>query len=193
MSSLHLNILSTLSPTRSSFGGSKPPTPVGGEEEIDTLARESDVIVSSTNITSNPEYKGFFVYVLTAIGLGCYIAWTILPESVLQNQLSIYYYPDKYWSLAIPAYSLMSMLFMYIFLALYITEVKTLPLDDIRNFVDDYSTTPGLSKGLDPSASIDASIDYIHKAPSGVWDLPITLVNEVLYTNDEDNDDDNKN
>ncbi|KAK6204367.1 PIG-P-domain-containing protein [Scheffersomyces amazonensis] len=178
MSHLHLNILASLTPSRTNL--SKESSPIA--PETDTLARESDVIVS-TNVTSNAEYKGFFVYVISSIALAIWIAWTILPERILENYLSIYYYPDKYWSLALPSYSLMLMVFIYVGLALYNTEVKTLPLDDIRNFVDEYSSNPG--SNLDNSeAMIQASIDYIHKAPSGVWDLPITLVNEVLYTDD---------
>ncbi|KAK6458049.1 PIG-P-domain-containing protein [Scheffersomyces xylosifermentans] len=178
MSSLHLNIFPSFSPSKSA----SPTRGSGAQQasEEDTLARESDVTVS-TNVTSYAEYKGFFVYVLSAITLGCYIAWAVLPESFLNDYLSIYYYPDKYWSLAIPSYFLMLMLFTYLGIALYNTEVLTLPLDDIRNFVDDYSTSPG-SDSQTEEERIASSMEYIHKAPSGVWDLPITLVNEVLYT-----------
>ena len=144
----------------------------------DKLARESDVTVSTTNITENAEYKGFFIYVVSAIALAGWIGWTILPDKFLNEYLSIYYYPDKYWSLAIPTYSLMLMLFIYIALALYNTEVLTLPLNDVRNFVDEFTVFPN-EQG-------ENLLDYIHRAPSGVWDLPITLVNEVLYDDEDD-------
>ncbi|KAG2735758.1 hypothetical protein G9P44_001972 [Scheffersomyces stipitis] len=176
MSSLHLNRF--FSPTRES----KSPSPaISGE---DKLARESDVTVS-TNITSYAEYKGFFVYVLSAFFLTSWIAWALLPERFLNDYLSIYYYPDKYWSLAVPSYSLMLMVYIYAALALYNTEVLTLPLDDVRNFVDDHSVFPG-SDNTKQEERIAAAVEYVHKAPSGVWDLPITLVNEVLYTDYND-------
>lgn len=137
----------------------------------DTLARESDVTVS-INKAENVEYRGFFVYILASVVFTCWIMWALLPHKTL-NHLNIYYYPDKYWSMAIPVYYLMWMLFCYIGLALINTEILTLPLNDIRNFVDEHTVFPS-EKNQD-------SYDYIHKAPSGVWDLPITLVNEVLY------------
>ncbi|EGW33301.1 uncharacterized protein SPAPADRAFT_137815 [Spathaspora passalidarum NRRL Y-27907] len=151
----------------------------------DTLARESDVTVS-TNVTQNAEYKGFAVYVIATISLLVWISWTLLPESTL-HKLSIYYYPDRYWALAIPSYSLVLMAFIYWVLALYNTEVLTIPLNDIRTIVDEHSHFPGQSdEKLTRKQLMDLACDYVHDAPSGVWDLPITLVNEVLYNNDDD-------
>ncbi|KAG7665947.1 GPI19 [[Candida] subhashii] len=182
MSSLSLSILSRSSSPR--------PNP-----QEDSLARESDVTVS--NITPSKEYQGFAIWVISSICLGCWICWTTLPESILHHQLSIYYYPDRYWAVAIPSYSLMLMVFIYYFLALYNTEVLTLKLDDVCCIVDEHSHFPGdvdNAKGIDVSRQelIDSAVEYIHNAPSGVWDLPITLVNEVLY-NDDDNDSDDDN
>ncbi|KSA00934.1 uncharacterized protein AC631_03304 [Debaryomyces fabryi] len=99
--------------------------------------------------------------------------------------MSIYYYPDKYWALAIPAYTLMLMVYVYVALALYNTEVLTLPLDDVRNFVDEHSVLVGSSEA-DEIAKANKAIEYLWKSPSGVWDLPVTLVNEVLYGEEEE-------
>ncbi|RLV90371.1 Meiotically up-regulated protein [Spathaspora sp. JA1] len=154
----------------------------------DTLARESDVTVS-TNVTQNAEYKGFAIYVITTISLLVWISWTILPETIL-HKLSIYYYPDRYWALAIPTYSLMLMAFIYWVLALYNTEVLTLPLNDIRTIVDEHSHFPGqeLEGKLTRDQLRQKACEYVHDAPSGVWDLPISLVNEVLYNDSEEGD-----
>lgn len=157
--------------------------PVRGHE--DSLARQSDVTVATHNIL-NAEYKGFFVYVLSFIALVTWIGWTIIPEHVLENYLYIEYYPDKYWTYAIPAYSLMLMLYMYVCLALYNSEVLTLALDDIRTIVDSHTYMPEQTVPGDRS-KYEKTLDYVWKAPSGVWDLPITLVNEILYTDNEDN------
>ncbi|KAM9886959.1 hypothetical protein OXX79_013915, partial [Metschnikowia pulcherrima] len=48
----------------------------------DRLARESDVTVS-TNVTSYAEYKGFFMYVLSAVALAMFAMWILAPHSVL--------------------------------------------------------------------------------------------------------------
>ncbi|KAI5969739.1 GPI19 [Candida margitis] len=141
----------------------------------DQLARESDITVSNIK-SSQAEYRGFTIYVLSSLVLFLYITWTLVPPATL-HKLSIDYYPDKYWSIAIPSYSLMLMLFIYWFLALYNTEVLTLDLDDVNTFIDEHTQFPNES-GRESNQVIK---DYIHQAPSGVWDLPITLVNEVLY------------
>lgn len=63
----------------------------------------------------------------------------------------------------------MLMLFTYLFVALYNTEYKTQRLDSLNNFIDCHAVYP------------ENPVEYIWKAPSGVWDLPIGLVNDVLY------------
>lgn len=151
----------------------------------DTLARQSDVTVS-TNISLYAEYKGFFMYVTSAVCLACWVGWTAIPDLTLLK-MSIDYLPDKYWSLAIPAYSLMLMVYTYVALALYNTEVLTLPLNDVRNLVDDYTTWAGCLETNDVERP-NKVMEYAWKSPSGVWDLPITLVNEVLYDEDYDNE-----
>ncbi|KAI5951271.1 GPI19 [Candida jiufengensis] len=152
----------------------------------DKLARESDVTVSNIH-KSQAEYSGFTIYVLSSLALLVYILWTLTPQNILKN-LSIDYYPDKYWAIAIPSYSLMLMLFTYLALALYNTEILTLKLNDVNNFIDVNTQFPGESNGAELSINERNKLvsDYVHKAPSGVWDLPITLVNEVLYDREED-------
>ncbi|EMG50592.1 GPI19 Phosphatidylinositol N-acetylglucosaminyltransferase subunit GPI19 [Candida maltosa Xu316] len=170
MSSLYLNIINSLS--RSS---SPVPQPSTSSNE-DKLARESDVTVSST--VSNNKYQGFTIYIISTILLISWTFWTILPNFVLDKLLIDHdILPDKYWSLSIPCYFLMLMLFTYWGLALFNLEVMTLDLNDVRCIVDDSTVFPGEER----DEIMSASIEYIHTAPSGVWDMPITLVNEVLY------------
>lgn len=171
MSSFNLNRVRSISPSNPSNNTLE-----------DILARHSDVIVS-TNITLYAEYKGFFIYVISATFLTCWAGWTLIPDLVLRD-MSIYYYPDKYWALAIPAYTLMLMVYVYVALALYNTENLTLHLNDIRNFVDEHSVLAGSSEDNEV-ARANKNIEYLWKSPSGVWDLPVTLVNEVLYGENE--------
>lgn len=149
----------------------------------DLLARQSDVTVSS-NVTLYSEYRGFFVYVISAIALITWACWSFIPESVLSDYFGITYLPDRYWSVAIPTYILVLMLYLYIALALYNTEKKTVKLDDAKNFVDEYSVLAGSSRA---SGIVDAS-RYVFESTSGVQDLPVPLVNEVLYGSDDDLD-----
>lgn len=133
----------------------------------DQLARESDVTVS-TYSTPHAEYRGFFIYVLASVLLFVVVVWMTVPDAWLR-QIGISYYPDKYWTHAIPSFLIIVMIYMYVFVILVNNEVKTLKLDDMRTLTDEHAVYP------------EKPEEYIWKAPSGVWDLPIGLVNEVLY------------
>lgn len=143
----------------------------------DELARESDVIVS-TNVTPQAEYKGFASYVISCIFLFAWMCWSILPDRIL-NKLGIYYYPSRWWALAIPSYILVSMTYGYIALACYNIEYLTLPVNDVRNYVDDSGV---IVTELDQFKREDMDT-YLYSGTSGIWDLPTSVVHEVLYAN----------
>lgn len=177
MSSLNLRLFSSLNRSTQSFG-----RPFSGPTQDDSLALQSDVTVF-TNRTLYAEYKGFFIYVLSGVVLFVYVCWALFPDSILQDQLGLYYYPDRYWSKAVPSWILMAMLFTYLMLALYNTEVLTPPIGCITNFVDEYAYLVGSEEATD-ELRLSKTLEYIDKAPSGVWDLPILVVNEVLYSDE---------
>lgn len=149
---------------------SVPMNPHSSPDPEDALARRSDVTVSRAT-SLHAEYRGFFIYVLSGVALYTWIAWALLPDTVLRDWLAITYFPDTYWALAIPAYLLMWMLYAYVALSLYATEVLTPPLHDLRCFVDEHTVYP--------LPLLD--VDWAHTATAGVKDLPVSLVNEVLY------------
>ncbi|CAK9435803.1 uncharacterized protein LODBEIA_P04810 [Lodderomyces beijingensis] len=155
----------------------------------DNIAKQSDPSVSTLTRShrSSAEYRGFTIYVLSTLVLLMYIAWTLLPPPVL-HQLGVDYYPDKYWSVVIPAWFLMAMLFAFVAMALYCGEVLTLPLSDLHCFVDDAAQFLVVEDGDDDGeARRKGVVEYVYRAPSGVWDLPVNLVNEVLYLDNDDN------
>ncbi|KAH0534145.1 hypothetical protein FGG08_007254 [Glutinoglossum americanum] len=65
-----------------------------------------------------------------------YILWSYLPSPFL-HALGIYYYPNRWWSLAIPSFLVMSLVYIYVALAAYNTEYLTLPIESIENIVDE--------------------------------------------------------
>ncbi|ODV96710.1 hypothetical protein PACTADRAFT_48531 [Pachysolen tannophilus NRRL Y-2460] len=167
----------------------RSPTPPGdangsNNNVSDLLARESDVTVS-TNITSQAEYKGFASYVISGLFLIIWLIWSILPDSYL-NRLGVFYYPSRWWSVAIPSYIIMLMCYIYIALGLYNVEVKTVKLDDLRTIVDESGVivTQLNSPDLD-NIDFDDVSRYYSKSTSGIWDLPIVSVNRVLYSNED--------
>lgn len=65
-----------------------------------------------------------------------YLLWSYLPSPFLQ-QLGINYYPNRWWSLAIPSFLVMSLVYIYVALASYNTGYLTLPMSSIENIVDE--------------------------------------------------------
>jgi phosphatidylinositol glycan class P protein len=133
----------------------------------DLLARESDVTVSN-QVTPLTEYRGFALHLVVSLLHLVWLLWTFLPKSWL-NKMGVYYYPSRWWSLAISSYVLMLMLYIYLALQLWNIEVETIKRDDLRVICDD-----------------DAVIEkdtakYGWQDTNGVYDLRITDVNNVLY------------
>ena len=161
------------------------------------------------------EYYGFVLYLLSSLvfresqffsegemsGWGLieptvmYILWSYLPYPFL-HQLGIKYYPDRWWSLAIPSFLVMTIVYIYIALASYNTGYLTLPMSSVQNIVDEAAHVAVLdSKGkIQRKATQSRAMQGGHQSMSNVdwtsaWsegtdavmDIPIGGVCEVLY------------
>ncbi|CCH40824.1 putative membrane protein [Wickerhamomyces ciferrii] len=133
----------------------------------DILARESDVTISN-QVTPLTEYRGFALYLtITAIHI-IWLIWTFTPKFYL-NQIGIYYYPSRWWSLSLSCTILMTMLYIYIALQMWNIEIETPSLGNLCTIVDDDSV-------------IESNLDeFGWEDTNGVYDLRITDVNKVLY------------
>lgn len=65
-----------------------------------------------------------------------YLLWAYLPSPFL-HQLGIYYYPNRWWALAIPAWLVVLLVYIYVALASYNTGYLTLPMTSSENIVDE--------------------------------------------------------
>ena len=65
-----------------------------------------------------------------------YILWSYLPYHFL-HMIGIYYYPNRWWSLAIPSFLVMTIVYIYIALASYNTGYLTLPMASLECIVDE--------------------------------------------------------
>ncbi|KAK9239486.1 PIG-P-domain-containing protein [Lipomyces kononenkoae] len=135
--------------------------------EGDQLAKESDVTVGGDAVPPEREYFGFALYVSSTFAFIVYILWAFLPQSVLHS-LKIYYYPSRWWALAVPSFIVMLIVYIYVALMSYNVEVLTPELNQICTLTDEY-------------AVISTDDKYLWKSSDGVWDLPIESVNYVLY------------
>lgn len=108
---------------------SRPTTPDPSDDDIQPVPRASPKVPTY-------EYYGFVVYLFSSLTFLIYLLWAYLPSPFL-HALGIYYYPNRWWALAIPAFITMLIVYIYVALALYNTEVLTLPLTSIETIVDE--------------------------------------------------------
>lgn len=82
------------------------------------------------------EYYGFTLYLTSSLTFIVYLLWSFLPSPFL-HQLGIYYFPDRWWALAVPAWTVMLVIYIYVALASYNTGYLTLSMDSVECLVDE--------------------------------------------------------
>ena len=111
------------------------------------------------------------------------------------HQLGIYYYPNRWWSLAIPSFLVMTIIYIYVALASYNVGYLTLPMGSIENIVDEAAQIAVVdSKGRIqknaaylrterdlPDASRTDWKTLWNEGTDAVMDIPVGGVCEVLY------------
>ncbi|KAL1957116.1 hypothetical protein VTO42DRAFT_6374 [Malbranchea cinnamomea] len=201
---------------------SRPTTPDTSENET-TNDTEAAVAKSARNATTVPraspkvptyEYYGFVLYLASSCAFLMYLLWSYLPSPFL-HQLGIHYYPNRWWSLAIPAYLVMTIVYIYVALAAYNTGYLTLPMNSIENLVDEAANIavidskgrrrPGGSAKMNPDAATALTMggsggggasawqrkrldwrEVWNEGTDAVMDIPIGGVCEVLYGCEDD-------
>ncbi|KAK3330075.1 PIG-P-domain-containing protein [Apodospora peruviana] len=111
---------------------SRPTTPDASDDEAggpEPLPRASPKVPTY-------EYYGFVLYLFSGLSFLIYLLWSYLPSPFL-HALGIYYYPNRWWSVAIPSFLVMLLVYIYVALAAYNTEIMTLPLSSVETIVDD--------------------------------------------------------
>jgi phosphatidylinositol glycan class P protein len=119
-----------------------------------------------------------------------------VPSPVL-HQMGIHYYPNRWWALAVPCWLMVLVVYTYAALALYNTEVLTLPINSLQNLVDNHAQVAVVDRKTRAIAhgSRQTSIEEYRFAPEedvdwkacwsvstdAVMDVPIGGVCEILY------------
>jgi len=157
------------------------------------------------------EYYGFVLYLGSSAAFAFYLLWSYLPTPFL-HRLGIYYYPNRWWSLAVPGWIVMVIVYIYIALASYNTGYMTLPVGSVENIVDEAADVAIVDasgklirRGKRGKDGVEARRDIDHEAQytrdldwrnlwntgtDAVLDIPIGGVCEVLYGSGKDLDDD---
>ncbi|RYP71388.1 hypothetical protein DL770_008136 [Monosporascus sp. CRB-9-2] len=174
------------------FRPSRPTTPEVSDDELGPVPRASPKVPTY-------EYYGFVLYLFSSLAFLIYLLWSYLPSPFL-HALGIYYYPNRWWSLAIPSFLVMLIVYIYIALAAYNTEILTLPMSSIETIVDEAAKVAAIdSKGrirLDDGKALAEEtakrLDWKNiwnKGTDAVMDVPLAGVCEVLYGDLVDSED----
>lgn len=99
-----------------------------------------------------------------------FLLWAYTPERVLVS-FGMSYYPAKHWAIALPCWTLVSLLAVVLLYGFY-NVMRQPDLESLSNIVDEYTRVPD---ERDLSGWADEE-----RLPTGV-DLPITLVSRILH------------
>lgn len=111
-------------------------TPNDTEAAVAHSARRAHPLPPTSPKVPTYEYYGFVLYLASTITFLMYILWSYLPSPFL-HALGITYYPNRWWSLAIPAWIVMLLVFIYVALLSYNLEYLTLPMASLECMVDE--------------------------------------------------------
>ncbi|KAK5663772.1 hypothetical protein OQA88_4203 [Cercophora sp. LCS_1] len=190
----------------------RPPTPLPPSPSLTSLLRPSRPTTPDQSDDDNPaeplpraspkvptyEYYGFVLYLFSSLSFLIYLLWSYLPSPFL-HVLGIYYYPNRWWSLAIPSFLVTTYVYIYVALAAYNTEILTLPLGSIETIVDEAAKVAVVdSKGriraddrrkrerrdreglLTPGGGLNWRVVW-NEGTDAVMDVPLAGVCEILY------------
>lgn len=166
---------------------SRPTTPDASDDELEPVPRASPKVPTY-------EYYGFVLYIFSSLTFLVYLLWAYLPSPFL-HALGVYYYPNRWWALAIPAFLVMLIIYIYVALAAYNIEYLTLPMASLETIVDEASKIATIdSKGRirpgEPRRQLSEArarelelnfVDIWSEGTDAVMDIPLAGVNEVLY------------
>lgn len=111
-------------------------TPNDTEAAVAQSARRAQPLPPSAPKVPTYEYYGFTLYLASSLSFLMYLLWSYLPSPFL-HALGITYYPNRWWSLAIPAWIVMALIFIYVALLSFNVEYLTLPMVSLGCMVDD--------------------------------------------------------
>lgn len=169
-------------------------TPNDTEAAVAKSARIATTVPRASPKVPTYEYYGFVLYILSSLVFLMYLLWSYLPSHFL-HQLGIFYYPNRWWSLAIPSFLVMTLVYIYIALASYNTGYLTLPMSSIENIVDDAAHVAvldseghiqrkaghaGVAIGIKNAKNVDW-MTFWNEGTDAVMDVPIGGVCEILY------------
>lgn len=190
----------------------RPPTPLPPSPSLTSLLRPSrpttpdasdeDAMAPVPHAAPKVptyEYYGFVLYLFSSLTFLVYLLWSYLPSPFL-HVLGIYYYPNRWWALATPAFLVMTLVYIYVALAAYNTEMLTVPMRSVETVVDGAGKTAVIdAKGRlrvvagrgERKCDRDGRLrwrEIWNEGTDAVLDIPLGGVCEVLYGEGKEED-----
>lgn len=178
---------------------SRPTTPDQSDDDITAAADSSAVPHHPPLPRASPkvptyEYYGFVLYLFSSLCFLIYLLWSYLPSPFL-HALGIDYYPNRWWSLAIPSFLVMGYVYIYVALAAYNVEILTLGLGSLETVVDEAAMVAvvdgkgrmrgrGRRRGERGLVGRGGEVEWRrvwNEGTDAVMDVPLAGVCEVLY------------
>jgi len=183
----------------------RPPTPLPPSPSLTSLLRPSrpttpdasddndvEPVPRAAPKVPTYEYYGFALHLFSTLALGVYVLWSFLPAPLL-HYFGIYYYPNRWWSLALPSFLVAALAYVYVALAAYNTEVLTLPLASVETIVDGAARVASVEdmrrlkrraggrRRRSEGAAVTDWTRVWDEGTDAVMDVPLAGVCEVLY------------
>ncbi|CAZ81058.1 unnamed protein product [Tuber melanosporum] len=187
---------------RPPFTPSRPTTPDSSDSEaVATSSRIAQSTPRAAPKVPTYEYYGFVLYLVSSLAFLIYIIWSFSPSPLL-HAVGIYYYPGRWWALALPSFLVMLVVYIYVALAAYNTGYLTRGLDHLECIVDDAAKIANVDFGGGGEAPEDESAGNSgvsvsigssendgqrdwkalwNRGTDAVMDIPVGGVCEVLY------------
>lgn len=143
----------------------------------DSNEKASEVAIPGDHGPNPSEVYGFVGSISTVVATVIFFVWAYVPEKWLDS-IGIFYYPSRYWALAVPAYVMMTIVLAITFY-IGLNFMATPPPTSFTTMFDEFSREPLLSRAFTGDDGDDeCPIDPIS-------DISIDQINEIMFGNFE--------
>lgn len=132
--------------------------------------KASGVGVSGDHGPNPSEVYGFVGSISTVVATVIFMAWAYVPDPWLHS-IGIFYYPSKYWALALPAYAIVTIATIFLFY-IGLNFMATPPQTSLNSIFDEHSREPVCSDHV--SEEDDQPIEPYS-------DIGIDQINELMF------------
>ncbi|XWS47501.1 hypothetical protein CRYUN_Cryun14cG0157600 [Craigia yunnanensis] len=132
--------------------------------------KNSEFGVSGEHGPKPSEVYGFVGSITTVVATAIFLVWAYIPEPLLRS-IGIFYYPSRYWALAVPTYA---MVIIVLAIGFYIglNFMSTPPPTSLATMFDEFSREP--SKFLSHMEGDELPIEPIS-------DIGINKINVLMF------------